>query len=277
MAASAIAGMSAMYFINNPNKTNSESSISSPTTSTTIFTALSTKTTKPPHFGIIETDLTEKIASKAYLNYHNPFARDSIITSARNTSKKIWNKFARNDRNPIVVGDSFDNDNVMEVVEGAKQLVSRPKGIPRRIRVLAIDVPEFREVFDGECRVNLSRVYPDDIAPVKYVPRKVASLDDDRDNDHDKNDEKQKESQEMTKNQKATKKEESSNDDKIEVIQKSLARSLVRCRNVHSKKIGVELLEASVYDLNPHNMRRTYQFGSYRYVYELYLRSLYTQ
>jgi len=53
--------------------------------------------------------------------------------------------------------------------------------------------------------------------------------------------------------------------DKLEIIQKSLARSLVRCRNTQSKRIGVELLEASVYDLNPHNMRKTYQLGSYRY------------
>ena len=52
---------------------------------------------------------------------------------------------------------------------------------------------------------------------------------------------------------------------KLEIIQKSLARSLVRCRNTQSKRIGVELLEASVYDLNPHNMRKTYQLGSYRY------------
>lgn len=34
---------------------------------------------------------------------------------------------------------------------------------------------------------------------------------------------------------------------------------------MYTKRIGVEILEASVYDLNPHNMRRTYQIGSYRY------------
>jgi hypothetical protein len=121
----------------------------------------------------------------------------------------------------------------------------RPKGVPRRIRILAIDVPEFREVFDGECRVNLSRVYPDDIAPPQYVSRKDSSSS----------------SHQRKKNEgNATKTQES-----IEVVQKSLARSLVRCRNKQSKRIGVELLEASVYDLNPYNMRRTYHFGNYKY------------
>lgn len=69
-------------------------------------------------------------------------------------------------------------------------------------------------------------------------------------------------------NKKKKKTTTTSNNDEVEklqVLQKSLARSLVRCRNAQSKRIGVELLEASVYDLNPHNMRRTYQLGSYRY------------
>jgi len=99
-------------------------------------------------------------------------------------------------------------------------------------------------VFDGECRVNLSRVYPDDVAPLKYIPRKREK--------HDVKDD-------------ASNKTEKKELEKIEIVQKSLARSLVRCRNKQSKRIGVELLEASVYDLNPNNMRRTYQFGNYKY------------
>eukprot|EP01083_Nonionella_stella_P104046 297780_1 len=43
---------------------------------------------------------------------------------------------------------------------------------------MAIDVPEFREVFDGECKVNLSRVYPDDIAPPKFIPRRSLMIQD---------------------------------------------------------------------------------------------------
>ena len=43
------------------------------------------------------------------------------------------------------------------------------------------------------------------------------------------------------------------------VAQKSLAKSLIKCRK--NKKIGVELLEASVAELNPYNMRKTHLFG----------------
>lgn len=99
-----------------------------------------------------------------------------------------------------------------------------PRGVPQRLRVLAIDVPEMRTSFDGECRLNLSKVYADGVAPPKEI-------DDDR---------AKRETQKVT--------------------QKSFAKSLIKCRK--QKKIGVELLEASVEDLNPNNMRRTHQFGN---------------
>jgi hypothetical protein len=94
-----------------------------------------------------------------------------------------------------------------------------PRGVPHRLRVLAIDVPEMRTAFDGECRINLSKIYADEIAPPKDTK-----------------------------------------DNKFKVAQKSLAKSLIKCRK--NKKIGVEMLEASVADLNPHNMRKTHQFGN---------------
>lgn len=94
-----------------------------------------------------------------------------------------------------------------------------PRGVPHRLRVLAIDVPEMRTAFDGECRINLSKIYADEIAPPKDVK-----------------------------------------DNKFRVAQKSLAKSLIKCRK--NKKIGVEMLEASVADLNPYNMRKTHQFGN---------------
>jgi hypothetical protein len=94
-----------------------------------------------------------------------------------------------------------------------------PRGVPHRLRVLAIDVPEMRTAFDGECRINLSKIYADEIAPPKDVK-----------------------------------------DHKFKVAQKSLAKSLIKCRK--NKKIGVEMLEASVADLNPYNMRKTHQFGN---------------
>jgi hypothetical protein len=96
----------------------------------------------------------------------------------------------------------------------------RPFGVPHRLRLLAIDVPEMRTVFDGNCLMNLSKVYVDDVAPRKAIL--VGSQE-------------------------------------YQVPQKSLAKSLIKCRK--RKKIGVELLEASVANLNPKNMRKTHEFG----------------
>lgn len=103
-------------------------------------------------------------------------------------------------------------------------VTNKKRSVPRRLRILAIDVPEMRtEGVDGECRVNLARVYVDGVAP----PKKIG--------------------------------------DQTEVMQKSLARALVKCRHAQTHRIGVEMIEASVSDLNPHNLRRTHQFGSYKY------------
>lgn len=202
--------------------------------------------------GIIEADFTDKLAAKPYLNYHNPYSRHNLITSSVNSGKRLWGRFARNDRNANVAGGEdwivpSDESSAGGFLGGTR--TERPKGVPSRIRILAIDVPEFREVFDGECRVNLSRIYPDDIAPPKYITRKNGN------------------GQQKIKKQGHDDKTvvEKSQQESIEIIQKSLARSLVRCRNKQSKRIGVELLEASVYDLNPNNMRRTYHFGNYKY------------
>ena len=262
IAASALSGMAVMYFVNNNTKKTQTESLGTRNTSKNPTDA---RNQENLHVGIIETDFTDKIASKSYLNYHNTFVRDSLLTSARNTSKKIWNKVARNNRSPTTVSDYYDEDNLMSGsgrnsggIGSYKQLMGRPKGVPRRIRVLAIDVPEFREVFDGECRVNLSRIYPDDIAPPKILAKREQATSK-KDNEVNKNDGNSTTSAKK-KNNRMSKKDV----DNMEIIQKSLARSLVRCRNVQSKRIGVELLEASVYDLNPHNMRKTYQFGSYR-------------
>jgi hypothetical protein len=208
------------------------------------------------HVGIIEADFTDKLAAKPYLNYHNPYSRHNLITSSVNTGKRLWGRFARNDRNANVAGGEdwimpSDESSAGGFLGGGTPRTERPKGVPSRIRILAIDVPEFREVFNGECRVNLSRIYPDDIAPPKYITRRKNG------NGQPKIKKQGRDDQTVA--------EEKSQQESIEIIQKSLARSLVRCRNKQSKRIGVELLEASVYDLNPNNMRRTYHFGNYKY------------
>jgi len=251
------------------------------------------------HIGIIETNFTDRLASKPYLNYHNPYARDSLMRSTINSSRRLWSKFARNDHNanPTVVGglhagDSWTDDSGA-LLARSNVRSERPIGVPRRIRIMAIDVPEFREVFDGECKVNLSRVYPDDIAPPKFIPRRSLMIQDRKNNVHvaalDETSNESKDdnnvsssslsssSSSSSSSSPPSKKKTNSNttviasnrrtkkEEQIEIMQKSLARCLVRCRNEQSKRIGVELLEASIYDLNPSNMRRTYQFGSYRY------------
>lgn len=140
---------SGAFFLNQKSATASEAAVKSSSTS-------------KERNGIIETDFTDKIAAKPYLNYLSPRARDSIVTSSINTGKRWWGKLARNDRNPNVVTNeayyddsSSGRDAINEYDVKGKE---RPKGIPRKLRILAIDVPEFRTFIDGECRVNLSRV-----------------------------------------------------------------------------------------------------------------------
>lgn len=43
-------------------------------------------------------------------------------------------------------------------------------------------------------------------------------------------------------------------------------KSLIHCRSPQSQqRVGVEMLEASVADLNPFKLRKTHQFGKYKY------------
>jgi hypothetical protein len=43
-------------------------------------------------------------------------------------------------------------------------------------------------------------------------------------------------------------------------------KSLVQCRSLQSQqRVGVELLEASVSDLNRYKLRKTHQFGNFKY------------
>jgi hypothetical protein len=117
----------------------------------------------------------------------------------------------------------LDVDLMDKIAEKPYLPVTKKRSVPRRLRILVIDVPEMRtEGIDGECRVNLSRVYVDGVAPPKTQSD-------------------------------------------IQVMQKSLARALVKCRHAQTHRIGVEIIEASISDLNPHNLRRTHQFGSYKY------------
>ena len=224
--------------------------------------------------GRVEVDLMDRIASKPYIRYHNaPPSRvwggggppggggPGLITR----STKAVGRTARRLRGGGRTGDASadprdarrtasDYEEYRAAGEWDGELGGsgtsggaageRPRGIPKRVRVLTIDVPEFREAVEGECRVNLSRIFPEDVALRKRVKRKGAGKEngDRKDGAGDGLDQQQ-----------------------LEVVQKSLATALVRCRNRESKRIGLEIVEASVYSLNPNNMRRTYQFGRLRY------------
>lgn len=101
--------------------------------------------------------------------------------------------------------------------------------VPDRLRIMSIDVKEVRYFFDGNCMKHPSVLYEDSVAPPKTIRHK-----------HNKSS------------------TGSSNTETMQIDQKTLAKALIQCRK--NKKIGVELLEASIGDLNPHSMRRVHHF-----------------
>ncbi|KAL7548457.1 hypothetical protein ACHAWF_011737 [Thalassiosira exigua] len=186
----------------------------------------------------MEIYLMEKIAKKPYLNYH------SASSAARQQqSKRFYRGSQGGDGDDVVP----DEDEV------------RPKGVPSRLRLLAIDVPQFkREAFDGGvCKLPSEIFDPDNptfadgVAPPKRPAGTLAN------NDRRRSSRKP-------------------------IVQKSLAKQLYYCYGKHPEtkngtnkqreghqlephddqnqqpRIGVEILEASVMDLNPNNIRRTY-------------------
>lgn len=94
---------------------------------------------------------------------------------------------------------------------------------------MIVDVPEFRRVFDEECRVDFSKLFLDGTARPKIVTKTSSSSMDNTES-------------------------ESSVD--IHVVQKSLVKSLTTCGQ-RNKTI---LLEASMANINPRQMKRRYEF-----------------
>eukprot|EP00816_Leptocylindrus_hargravesii_P002980 CAMPEP_0196818128 /NCGR_PEP_ID=MMETSP1362-20130617/64106_1 /TAXON_ID=163516 /ORGANISM="Leptocylindrus danicus, Strain CCMP1856" /LENGTH=531 /DNA_ID=CAMNT_0042196083 /DNA_START=69 /DNA_END=1664 /DNA_ORIENTATION=- len=141
---------------------------------------------------IIECDLMERIAKKSYLQ---PMTH--------------------------TIQSSHDNNNNASSFE-------RPKGIPRQLRILVIDLPEFREMMDQECRVDLKHLFCDGVAPPKRVEIKH------HDSVSDNNG--------ARISTKTTNIDASNSTTILGVMQKSLATSLTRC----GSNDGVLLLEASV-------------------------------
>eukprot|EP00980_Cylindrotheca_fusiformis_P014406 scaffold3840_cov129-Cylindrotheca_fusiformis.AAC.2 len=131
----------------------------------------------------------------------------------------------------------------MDKIQQKSYLETAKDGIPSTLRILAIDLPDLRKkAFKGECRLSHDKVFADDIAPAKVIEVPVRD-----DGLNDKNG--KKESKE-----------------KLRIAQKALVKSLIQCRGAQSQqKIGVEVLEASVADLNRFKLRKTHQVGSFKY------------
>lgn len=191
--------------------------------------------------------LMDRIAKKPYLNYH-----DVPLQSRR------YNR-----------GRSRDEDDFKDASPPkTSSLNQRPKGVPSRLRILTIDVTQFKEQAfeDGVCQLpseifdgTNGPIFKDGIAPPKRMGRS--------DNIGMAN---------------QTRREVKESRKPIE--QKSLAQRLYYCydprtinrsqqqtsaqkngkRNQTQQpskphpKIGVEILEASIHELNPNNIRRTY-------------------
>jgi hypothetical protein len=176
----------------------------------------------------LEVYLMDRIAQKPYLN--------SLALSHKSHETRYSNR-----------GNEHETD-----VE-----TPRPKGVPTRLRILAIDVPAMKtDAFrDGICRQPsqifggvTDPVFKDGVARSKQVDQ-------------------------ISHHETQSRKERRESRRPIE--QKSLAKMLYYCYGKSNSKsndsevdpvIGVEILEASIMNLNPNNIRRTYTSKSaYRY------------
>jgi len=123
---------------------------------------------------------------------------------------------------------------LMDRIQQKQYLSDAKDGIPSTFRVLAIDVPEMRtEAFTGECVRSHDKVFFDDVAPPKVI--------------------------DVVPN-------EGNKKQKLEIPQKTLVKSIVHCSSPQSQhRVGVELLEASVSNLNRFKVRKKQSFGNYTY------------
>ena len=190
----------------------------------------------------LEVYLMDKIAKKPYLN------NSSIAHSSSSHDPRKYYKRISDDTSHTTMD------------------IPRPKGIPSRLRILAIDVPQCKtDAFrDGICQ-QPSKVFEGSVDPVfrDGVARS-------------------KRIHQNTVNESHSRKEKRESRRPIE--QKSLAKMLYYCYGKQTNLkvsetdewepiIGVEILEASVMNLNPNNIKRTYtpnSKSSYRHDPEKY-------
>lgn len=113
----------------------------------------------PGCMGIIETNMMEKIANKPYLNYHRvsmvvPTTKSAVVSSAsKGKSTETINGDFSTTTTQIIGGRGIAPYN-----SNASNSINRPIGVPQQMRILTIDVPQFRNVFDRECHVDMTMV-----------------------------------------------------------------------------------------------------------------------
>mmetsp|Transcript_38925 Transcript_38925/g.94251 ORF Transcript_38925/g.94251 Transcript_38925/m.94251 type:complete len:556 (-) Transcript_38925:37-1704(-) len=155
-------------------------------------------------------------------------------------------------------------------------------GIPSTLRILAIDLPNLKhEGFTGTCRVSHTKIFPqtDPVAQPNEVlyttttattttaAAAAAATEENNSNEGDepssKNNSTRRKSSSSTRTASAN---PSLSTKKLKIPQKLLVKRLVECNSPQSQQlVGVELLEASVTDLNRYQLRKTQKFGSYKY------------
>ncbi len=222
--------------------------------------------------------LMDRISKKSYLNYHS-----TVVSSSRNQQQQ--------QQQPQ---QHFEQDHRYHSrhAEGGTKLShtdnTRPKGVPSRLRILTVDVPEFKrdafqhgvvcqlpsQIFDttsnNTIKSSSSLAFVDGVAPSKPMNKTLGH-------------------NERT----------GTRDSRKPILQKSLAKQLYYCHYPHfdhpkavvrspqmdseqqKKKstarsneayppvrIGAEILETSVLDLNPNNIRRFYTSSSKKYHYD---------
>lgn len=159
---------------------------------------------------------------------------------------------------------------LMDRIQQKKYLSNAKDAIPSTFRVLAIDVPEMRtKAFTGECRLSHDKVFLDGVAFAKII--------DVLDNRSSTNINTKQNTSKRTNSKESTTFSSSENIDnetvastvnqtKFKIAQKALIKSIVHCSSPQSQQhVGVELLEASISDLNRYKLRKKQSFGNYTY------------
>jgi hypothetical protein len=167
------------------------------------------------------------------------------------TSNFAFNSSCDNNENPRSSLHSDDTgfrieSHLMEKISQKSYLTSAKDQIPSTLRVLAIDIKEMRtEAFTGTCRLSHDKIFPEEVAPPKEISMP---------------------SQEDKDNPSHSDKKRIRRRNKMEIPQKALVKSIFHCSSPRSQQpIGVELLEASISDLNPYKLRKKQRIGAWEY------------